>query len=498
MVDMAQHAGQVSLLHDLVAGTSPWSDVFRINLFTPYLVGYGLALPLSFILPVGMALKLILSLAYVAFVFALVSLRKHFDADARLDWLFLLSFFGPAYHWGFFTFLTAAPVTIWFILVADRYALKPSLKGGIATALMGVALLLSHGLMFVFGFAVAGALYTVRCFSVRPGMRRWLLGSWPFLVSGLACAAYFLISTKFQQQYGGVINAVAWNLDWKRLPKLFINSLAGKTNLAVIVASVVLPFIPWMLGLRIDRNRPATWVMFGITLVIALTVPVFAMLTGLLYVRFALFTFPAYALMFTLARDSAGTRQDASRDSGNFMSRTARLAMPLMIAATWLMLANHSVQAWRFAQESKDFQAVLAAMQPAQRVLSLPFARRSEAANNDYAYLHFATWYQSEKQGMVDFNFAWFPPQVARFKADHLPAVSYGFEHEPGEFDWRKHHGENYRYFVVRHTEPLSRDLFKGADCEPVQLLTSGAWILFERRNCLVNASIDASTLNKP
>lgn len=483
MADFAQHAGQVALLHDLAAGTSPWSELFRINLFTPYLVGYGLALPLSFLMPAGAAIKLIFSAAYVAFVFALVKLRQHFKADPRLDWFFLLSFFGVSYYWGFFTFLTAAPIAVVFILVADRYAQAPSLGRGLATMLLGIVLLASHGLMFVFGFVVAGVLYTVRCCSVRPWAGVWLRNLWPFVMAGLACLAYFLISTRMQEEYGGISQAgpvALWNWSWKRPLKIFIDSLGGKTNIPLLVTAFVLPLIPWMLGLRIDRHRPATWVMFTITFVIALTLPVFALATGLLYLRFALFTLPAYALMFTLPRPAA----IPGRGPSGAARMAERIAMPLMIAVSWMMLGQHSWQAWRFAGEAKDFEAVLAPMQPAQRALSLPFAQRSEAANNDFAYLHFGTWYQSEKQGLVDFNFAWFPPQIARFRPDRLPAVSYGFEHSPTDFDWKRHQGERYRYFLARHSEPLPADLFKGADCPPVHILTQGAWTLLEQQPC--------------
>ena len=492
MVDFPQHAGQVALLHDLAAGSSPWASMFQINWFTPYLVGYGLALPFSFLMPVGAAIKVVFSAAYVGFVFALVALRKHFKADARLDWFFLLSFFGISYYWGFFTFLTAAPIAVAFILVADRYALEPSFKRGMATTLLGIILLASHGLMFVFGFAVAGILYTVRCGAARPWAGRWLRHLWPFVIAGLACLLYFLVSTRLQAQYGDIGHSgpVLWNWSWKRLVKIFIDSLGGKTSIPLLVAACILPLIPWMLGLRIDKKRPATCVMFAVTFLIVLTIPVFAMATGLLYIRFALFTLPAYALMFTLCRPAAP--QQAT--SGSLYARAApiaeRMAMPLMIAVTWLMLGQHSLHAWRFASEARDFEAVLAPMQPAQRALSLPFAQRSEAANNDYAYLHFGTWYQSEKQGLVDFNFAWLPPQIARFRPDRLPAVTYGFEHAPSDFDWQKHHGADYRYFLVRHSKPLSPDLFRGADCIPALLLSSGAWTLLERRDCPAVAAL--------
>ena len=44
---------------------------------------------------------------------------------------------------------------------------------------------------------------------------------------------------------------------------------------------------------------------------------------------------------------------------------------------------------------------------------------------------------------------------------DRLPAVSYGFEQKPGDFDWRWHHVELYRYLVIRHTELIPANFFR-------------------------------------
>lgn len=79
------------------------------------------------------------------------------------------------------------------------------------------------------------------------------------------------------------------------------------------------------------------------------------------------------------------------------------------MAVTWIVLGIQSDKTWQVDQESKIFEPVLAAMVPGQRVLSLPFAAKSQAAGNSFGYLHCAAWYQSEKQGLVDFNFVWFP-----------------------------------------------------------------------------------------
>jgi hypothetical protein len=101
MTDLPQHAGQVAVWHDLLLGTSPWQSLVYVNYFTPYLVGYGAALLLSFVMPVWAALNLLLAFAYYGLVAACVALRARLGGDRRLDWLFLPGFFGYAYSWGF-------------------------------------------------------------------------------------------------------------------------------------------------------------------------------------------------------------------------------------------------------------------------------------------------------------------------------------------------------------------------------------------------------------
>ena len=116
MADLPQHAGQIALLHALLRGGSKWQPLVYVNWFTPYFAGYGPALLLSFAMPVLLALKLLLALAYLGFVWACVALRRALEGDERLDWLFIPSFFGIVYAAGLYTFLLAAPLGVLFLL----------------------------------------------------------------------------------------------------------------------------------------------------------------------------------------------------------------------------------------------------------------------------------------------------------------------------------------------------------------------------------------------
>ena len=476
MVDLPQHAAQVALLRDLLQGASPWADFFRVNWITPYLIGYGLALPLALVMPVAAALKLLLSLAYLAFVFMCVRLRRHFEADARLDWLFLLGFFGFAYTWGFFTFLVAAPIGLWFLLLADRYAREQSLRRAAGVTTVGLILLASHGLMFVFAVGTGFLLLAAHARS----WRAFVLALWPYVIFGLASIIYFLISRQVSSGLA-LDQSLPQTLLWgngPRIPDTLIFPLcANVQGLSVLLPLFTVLFMiaaPWLMRARIDFQHKSSWLPHVVIVLIMLMVPSYALNTQFLYQRFALFLLPTYAWMFTWQAESLRSID----------RRNARVAMSLIILLCFAMLSVHSIRAWRFGQESADIDHLMAVVEPGQRALALVFAPDSSADNNRKIYAHYPAWYQAEHQGLVDFNFAWFPPQIVRYRPDHLPAVRPGFEWHPERFDWNTHDGGAYRYFFVRPPPGQPQNLFAGAPCTPKLLLTLGSWAVYENRPC--------------
>jgi hypothetical protein len=140
MIDLAQHAGQVALLRDLLFGRSKWAPELTINFVTPYLIGYGLALPLSLIMPVAAAIKTVLSLAYFGFIAGCRALRRDLKAPPQLDAFYLVPFFGFAYDWGLYTFLVATPVGLAFVWLALKYAKAPRAPQGAGHPAVGLAM----------------------------------------------------------------------------------------------------------------------------------------------------------------------------------------------------------------------------------------------------------------------------------------------------------------------------------------------------------------------
>jgi hypothetical protein len=462
MVDLPQHAAQIATLHDLLLHQSPWTDLLQLNLFTPYLLAYGLAVALSFAMSVTAAIKVLLTLSFYAFVASYVALRKQFGADARLDWLCLPGFFGFAYEFGFFSYLVAAPIGMVFLLTARDYAEAPSLRRGLRLLVADIAVFFSHGLVFVFVSAIGGAFLLTRH---AGDWRRIVRSSWPFLLLAALCGAYTLAHRDVD-----LIPMYPFKVQWQMSPLLrIVTAMVYPWGIAprpwMAPATMLMFAAPFCMGARWSPNR-TNWAPLAIVGLVWFFVPSFAMNTGGLFPRFALFIFPFYALVFR----STETNTQSQRGGHRLLRATQMLLAAVCVA----FLGAQGVRAIRFANESADFDAVAASVEPAQRALMIVFDADSPAAQNPVVYGGYALWYQADHRGLVDFNFAWFPPQIVRYRPSRLPAVGPSFEPISETFNWYRHHGWAYRYYFVRHTGTVPERFFANPDCRVVLLKTVG------------------------
>jgi hypothetical protein len=480
MVDIPQHAGQIATLHDMLLGSSPWQALLTVNLFTPYLVGYGMGVVLSFVMPTIAAVKLMLTLSYYTFVIACVLLRRRFGGDARLDWLFVPGFFGLTWQWGFYTFLVAVPLGLLYLLLALRHADRPSLARASALLLAGVALFFAHGLVFLLANAIGVMFLVVRGLRIgKQGLAKVAVALAPYAGFALLCMAYVVLNHSAQTAYESDAPVVATGQLVHRIGLLLVATWgAGFSDKwpMVMATLLVLVVVQW-LGVRLNRREPAAFVPLGVLLIYWFLVPTGAMSTAIIYERFALYALPFYALLF-------GHREQA----GKISVATRRRGLACQVALALICIVFFGIQTNRianFAVESADFEQVLDAAEPGERALMLTMDSASPAAGNSHAYMHYAAWYQAEKQGFVDFNFAEFMPQIIRYR--HRDAMIFSADRLawlPATFSWERDHGENYRYFFVRGSGTLPPALLTNPRCPLSLVEKSGSWSLYENRHC--------------
>jgi hypothetical protein len=483
MLDLSQHAGQVALLRDLLAGTSRWSDVVHINYFTPYVLGYSLALVLSFVFPLVTALKVLLTLTYWAFVAAAVALRRELGADPRLDWMFLPVFFGFSFDYGLLNFLVAAPVGLYFLLLSKRYAEQCALGTGGGSAMgrvlaAGVLLYYSHGLTFAFGVATGACMVLVKvvAFGTRRAGHGAIRALAPYAVLGLVLVAYAVALRLNEPMLAQGDNSL--HFEWRggrRAYDFFSYVMAtGPGDRALFAGVLLLMAAPWAMGCRPSRD-PLALVPVGAMVAVWLFMPSVAAKTHQVYQRFSLFWIPAYAVAFCPPR----TEPSPARGRAALLSA---LAVQALLALSCMgLMGVVALRVRRFATESAPFEAILAAAEPGERALAIVCDPHSAAARFEWEYNGYPLWYQAERKGFVDFNYAYFHPEIVRFRPGQTPPIE---ENLMGPFNWHELHASIYRYFFVRHTAPVPAGLFDNDQCQVDLVRAEGDWALYERRSC--------------
>lgn len=469
MVDLPQHAAQVALWRDLLLGQSPWSDLVYINLLTPYLIGYGLTLPLAFVFSIDVATRIVLTAAFLAFVGMSVLLRRHFGSDRRLDWLFLLSFHGFAWKWGFYTFLAASPMGLLFLLLAARHAARSTAGSAATLVAAGALLLFSHGLLFIAGLFLGGML-TLEPLWRQRGRTAFLLLA-PFAVLALMCLAFRMATMQLDGSMQ--LDAIHYGDPlWLRPSVLLISvsDLDVYGTLLMPVATVAAFWMPGLFGLKLNGWGPRL-LAAGLLIILAAT-PFYAFQTDFLYKRFALFIPPIFALVFR-----ASDRRGPGSDSG-------MAALAVLMAASWTVLAIQASRIAAFAAESRPFETLLRAAQPGKRALGLSFDKTSPAAANNYVYMHYAAWYQAEKHGFSDYNFAVFHPQVVRFRPGKDPEIPQDLPWRQLRLDWSEIDARLYDYFFLRASPAQLEATMRDSPCRLKMLAQDGAWVLLERQEC--------------
>ena len=461
MTDLPQHVAQIALWHDLLMEQSPWADLFQINILTPYLTVYSLALALSFAVSATTAFKILLTAGFIAYVISCRQLRRDFGADERLDWVFIPSYFGVAYEWGFATFLISTPLCLQFIRLARMNAHSVSWQRDVGLVLLGLTLLVSHGLLFLFAGIIGGAMVLDASPTIRDFVRR----AAPYALLAVLCAL-FLWATR-QNEAPAPISEFEWPgpLDRIKLLAIQLQSASTKTFLPlsmVLVGAMVL--------MRPNFSRQAA-IPMGVVMLVYFLVPHTGYGTAILYQRFAMFILPFCAL--------------ACRRSDNCPPQQARLCHIALMCGCLGIIAVHAHRTIAFAKESNDFETILAAAEPGRRAASMVVNYQSAATGIVSAHLHQASWYQVEKQGLVEFNFAYFHPMVVRYNFARIPYTGFGFYPHMIKFDWSSPQARIFDYFFVRHDQSgPPEELTANPACALKLVKSAGLWSLYERGAC--------------
>lgn len=462
MVDLPQHLHLISVLHRLDDPTTLYPQLFQARgELTPYLGYYVLVSLLNWLLPLGLANTLFLTLYVIGLPLSLALMLR---ALRRPTWPSLLSLpfaYGDSFGWGFINFISALPLAI----AACALCVETLVEGerrrrwALLLALATTSVLLFHVQVYAFlAVALPFLLLTTRAAEGRS----WLRARVPALLGVLPSVALFLVwvvgrlgqPTEVEQgapwkAWGPMLSPQ--NLSFKSfgqnrqelfsvLANLFHDG-SDRWPLYAVAAIAVLA-----LGLGVAQRR---WPRTGWDWVEALRLPGLAAL--------------ALVLFFTLPFDIRGF-------SYYLNTRYAHLAAPLALAsvpviataalrrrlllasmAAALLLGGVMTRGFRsFSEEAEPLEVLAALAAPRPRVMGLIYETRSRVVRHP-VYLHAASELARERGGVTHFSFALTPHSPLKYRGP--PPPTYASEWRPDTFRYDAQ-GAYYDHFLVRGADP--------------------------------------------
>jgi hypothetical protein len=374
---------------------------------TQYVVYYVLAALLSTVVGLTVANVVLVSTYLGGTVLALRDLLRALGKDERLCIFVVPMLVNVLFIYGLLQFLFGIPVMLWALAVAVRHFEKPTWKTTLLLAVLALVVFYSH--VFPFGIFVIGFVAMFPWGTPR----RWLRALLPTLPA-MAVVVWWVVFTEAGRL---VFGAAADNgadpheapdAAISMIPIWLTNVFVDHTDEVLVIAFIVLVLLA--LGLsQGDRDTGKPVARRYVLLPILCVVLYFVLPDGHGYIWLIAQRFPLLFVitMIPLLRMPTGGRGVA----------VSAVSLGLAAACT-VNTCRHFIEFER--NEVGDIDGAVAAMEPRSKVCALIYDRGSVLMQNS-PFLHYGSYYQVEKGGVVEFTYAGYAHWPVDFLPGHYP-----------------------------------------------------------------------------
>jgi hypothetical protein len=404
--DLPFHLATLRVIHDYRDAAFGFQKDYDIDLFhTEYVLYYLVGSALAYVLGVFKA-NVVLVCAYLGgTVLALRELLLALRKDERLVLFVVPLLVNVMFVMGLLPYMIGVPIMLWAFALSARHLEAPSRERGLWLMFASVALFYAHILPFaVFGIGFA-AMFPWQ----RP--REWVRAAAP-VVPGVLLSLWWVFGseagTKALGALGGRHEATPLTNPSASFTQWSIDVFNDPSDKEIFFATVIVALL--CVGLAQGEPDRSRSVGRGYVIVpIACFVLYLTMGEQLGIVWLFSQRFPILALMsaIPLLRMPRGTR-----------GMIATTAIAMLGAVSIVNACQHFIRFER--EEVGDIDDAVASMEPRKHVAGLIYDRGSSIVH--YApFLHFVSYYQLEKGGVVEFSYASFPHWPVRFKPGRFP-----------------------------------------------------------------------------
>ncbi len=404
--DLPFHMATLRVIHSYGDSSFGFANDFFLNLFhTQYALYYVVASAVAYVAGVTGATVVMMSVYLGGTVLALRALLRAVGKDERLCLFVLPLLVNPLFLIGLLPFMCGIPLMLLALALSVEQRERPRRERALALALIAVALFYTH----VVPYALFGIGYAAMFPWGRP--HRWVQTALPVAPSLLAVLAWVLLSPQGKESAGALDAAFAhapFLESMARLPRWSIDVFRDSSDelRALALVLVVLLSIGLSQGDG-DRAKPAARALVVIPIVCFVMYFASGSMLGDVWLLCERFPIPGMIALIPLLPMPRGGRGVV----------VATLALALG-ASSIANTCEHFIHFER--EEVGDIDDAIGAMAPRSRVCALIFDNQSRIVN-DVPFLHFGSYYQVEKGGLVQFSNSGALYWPVRFREGHFP-----------------------------------------------------------------------------
>ncbi len=441
-VDLPQHANLLHLWTDLGRGPIEFRDIYRTNLFTPYLLPYLVALPLTRFVSALFAIKCLLTLAVITTPFYMTRWLRAIGAAPAFGLVGFAVTFDYCYLWGFISCTLALPLMFAYLAEFETQGDAPGWRKVLTTTALAASVFFSHGITFGIALVIAGMSWLMR--------GRWLARFRAALhVIPLAVLACVWLALRHKDTSA---QAVGQWFDKGRAIHLFSGAFTTfpDNQWAIVGASSIALFL--VLARPKLSFAPQRWLPLALVTLIFVALPDVIASTWYVATRFCVFV---HALAPAVLEPRTSDR----------LARQWHWFLCALVAA-FLILLN--VRLNRFNRELDGFTAIAALVPPGSDLQTLvPETESTDPVFGPAEFGQIPAWLTAEQGGLIANDSAGMPYYQLPIRRNDVPSLQH--------YAYTISHGGYARYRgALRRLTQTTRG--------PAQLVKeSGGWVLMKR-----------------
>ena len=405
--DLPFHLAAIRVIHSIGDAKYGLGDFMLTLGRTQYVFYYLVGSLLSYFVGVTAANVALMCLYLGGTPLAIRELLRSFGKDERLCLFAIPLVYNVMFMFGLLPFLLGIPLMFWGLAVAVRYFENPTRRLGILLGVLALALFYSH----IFPFGVFGLGFAALFPWPRP--RKWVVAGLP-TVPALVMMAYWTLGTEAGKLTRGALTdsshdavaplntAIPGAFNW------FLDVFRDTSDEVILVLTVVAAIA--CIGLsQGDGDGSKSVARLYVLVPLACVFFYFTSSEGHGYIWLIAQRFP---IMFALSaipllRMPAGTR--------GWVASAGALAVGL---ASVVNVCSHFIEFQR--REVGDIDGAIDAMDTGKKVAALIYDKGSQLTSLN-PFLHFGSYYQVKKGGVVMFTYAGYLHWPFDFKPGKYP-----------------------------------------------------------------------------